>query len=664
MPTGSPPPPSSSRSAASRPSPAARSNAPLVLTSTYHADGDGRLRPRRATRPGRRSRRRSAPSRAATRSCFASGHGGRRRGPVAACPHGGTVVAPDARLQRHRRPCSRDREADGSVTRAPGRRRRHRRPSLAALDGADLLWLESPTNPLLEVADLPTLLAAGPRARRALASSTTPSPRPCCSGRSTLGADVVVHSVTKYLSGHTDVVLGAVVTPTTEPAAPTTSGCCATAPCTARSPGRWRSGSRCAGCARCTCGSSAPGANAARARRAGCATHPAVERVRYPGFGGDRRRSRSPAAPRPPSGSCAATRLWVHATSLGGVESPAGAAPAHPERAADGAGEPGAAVGRHRGRRRPLARPQPGPRPGLTEPGCGQRGLGLAGPGQQRRHDLRGGAVVLDHRDDLLDDRHVDAVCRGPGRGSTSHDFTPSAVCLVTATTSASAHPLAEAARRRCGCATAATCRWRRGRRRPASPAKVAGSAPSAAPSRVVSASPRVMIDALELSPMPMPSAMPTASAMTFFTAPPSSVPDDVGVGVGAEVRRRRRPPRRSSAIASSAQATTLAAGCLHGDLAGEVRPGHDDDALRLDPADLGDDLAHPLGGAELDALHQRHDRRRGGSAEPHAVEVGAQRLRRARRARRCRRPSAASAGSVVARIVLGQRAARAGSRG
>ena len=33
------------------------------------------------------------------------------------------------------------------------------------------------------------------------------------------------------------------------------------------------------------------------------------------------------------------------------------------------------------------------------------------------------------------------------------------------------------------------------------------------------------MIDAWELSPMPMPLAMPTASAMTFLTAPPSSTP-------------------------------------------------------------------------------------------------------------------------------------------
>ena len=59
----------------------------------------------------------------------------------------------------------------------------------------------------------------------------------------------------------------------------------------------------------------------------------------------------------------------------------------------------------------------------------------------------------------------------------------------------------------------------------PASPAKVDASPPRAVPSRIVSASPRVMMDALELSPMPSPSAMPTASAMTFFTAPAISVP-------------------------------------------------------------------------------------------------------------------------------------------
>src|SRR3989449_5722404 len=53
----------------------------------------------------------------------------------------------------------------------------------------------------------------------------------------------------------------------------------------------------------------------------------------------------------------------------------------------------------------------------------------------------------------------------------------------------------------------------------PASPAKVAGSAPSATPNRVISASPRVMSAARVLYPSPSPSRMPAARAMTFFRA-------------------------------------------------------------------------------------------------------------------------------------------------
>lgn len=82
---------------------------------------------------------------------------------------------------------------------------------LAALDGADALWVESPTNPMLEVADLPTLFTAAKTAKvLSIVDNTFATPllqRPL-----TLGADVVVHSVTKYLSGHSDVILGAVVT--------------------------------------------------------------------------------------------------------------------------------------------------------------------------------------------------------------------------------------------------------------------------------------------------------------------------------------------------------------------------------------------------------------------------------------------------------------------
>src|SRR5438445_12785633 len=59
----------------------------------------------------------------------------------------------------------------------------------------------------------------------------------------------------------------------------------------------------------------------------------------------------------------------------------------------------------------------------------------------------------------------------------------------------------------------------------PARPANVSGSAPSATPSRVISASPRVISAARGLWPMPSPSTMPAARAITFFSAPPSSTP-------------------------------------------------------------------------------------------------------------------------------------------
>lgn len=54
---------------------------------------------------------------------------------------------------------------------------------LAACHGADLLWLESPTNPLLQICDLPASIGEPPPAACAW-SSTTPSPRRCCSARS------------------------------------------------------------------------------------------------------------------------------------------------------------------------------------------------------------------------------------------------------------------------------------------------------------------------------------------------------------------------------------------------------------------------------------------------------------------------------------------------
>lgn len=82
--------------------------------------------------------------------------------------------------------------------------------TIAMLDGADVLWIESPTNPMLEVADIAALTAAAKeRGIRTIVDNTFATP--LVQQPLTLGADVVVHSVTKSLSGHSDVILGAVV---------------------------------------------------------------------------------------------------------------------------------------------------------------------------------------------------------------------------------------------------------------------------------------------------------------------------------------------------------------------------------------------------------------------------------------------------------------------
>ncbi len=74
-----------------------------------------------------------------------------------------------------------------------------------------LIWLETPTNPLLKLAPITTISRlARERGVLTVVDNTFASPynqRPL-----TLGADIVVHSTTKYLGGHSDVVGGAIVT--------------------------------------------------------------------------------------------------------------------------------------------------------------------------------------------------------------------------------------------------------------------------------------------------------------------------------------------------------------------------------------------------------------------------------------------------------------------
>jgi cystathionine beta-lyase/cystathionine gamma-synthase len=73
-----------------------------------------------------------------------------------------------------------------------------------------LIWLETPTNPLLKLADIAAISAAA-RERGVLTVVDNTFASPACQRPLELGADIVLHSTTKYLGGHSDVVGGALL---------------------------------------------------------------------------------------------------------------------------------------------------------------------------------------------------------------------------------------------------------------------------------------------------------------------------------------------------------------------------------------------------------------------------------------------------------------------
>ncbi|MFE6970885.1 trans-sulfuration enzyme family protein [Isoptericola sp. NPDC057653] len=201
---------------------------------------------------------------------------------------------------------------------------------VAALDGATVLLAESPTNPMLEVADLPAILAAArERGVRSVVDNTFATPlgqRPL-----DLGADVVVHSVTKYLAGHSDVVLGAAVTSDDAIGA----GLRAYRTMHGAIPGPMEVWLALRGLRTLHLRVERAGASAAELARR-LAEHPGVAEVRHPSLPGDPGHERAAGLMngfgavlglRPHGGPAAAdavvaaVRLWVPATSLGGVES-------------------------------------------------------------------------------------------------------------------------------------------------------------------------------------------------------------------------------------------------------------------------------------------------------------------------------------------------------
>lgn len=81
---------------------------------------------------------------------------------------------------------------------------------LDALVGADLLWIETPTNPMLNIADLPALIEAA-KAQSAIVAVDNTFATPLRQRPLALGADMVVHSATKFIGGHSDLLCGVVI---------------------------------------------------------------------------------------------------------------------------------------------------------------------------------------------------------------------------------------------------------------------------------------------------------------------------------------------------------------------------------------------------------------------------------------------------------------------
>jgi cystathionine gamma-synthase len=176
-------------------------------------------------------------------------------------------------------------------------------------DGVQLVWLEAPSNPYLT---MPDLEAAAAHPASVLVDATVATPvhlRPL-----EHGADFVLHSATKYLAGHDDVLLGAVV-------------CREAAAAEELRSFRGRTGIVASPDAAWLLLRSLKTLDARVGRQTEAAaflaerlrTHPAVETVRYPDFGGllsfdvaDAEKARKVET---------STRMIVNATSLGGVTS-------------------------------------------------------------------------------------------------------------------------------------------------------------------------------------------------------------------------------------------------------------------------------------------------------------------------------------------------------
>lgn len=188
---------------------------PIFQTSTYAQEAVGQ------PRLGYEYSRSGNPTRDALERCLAALEGGARGLAFASgmaaedtllrtvCRPGDHVVIPDDAYGGTYRLISRVAQRWGlEWTAAPVSD--PDQVAAALRDGTRIVWVETPTNPLLGVADI-AALAGLAHAHGALLVVDNTFASPYLQQPLALGADVVVHSTTKYLGGHSDVVGGALV---------------------------------------------------------------------------------------------------------------------------------------------------------------------------------------------------------------------------------------------------------------------------------------------------------------------------------------------------------------------------------------------------------------------------------------------------------------------
>jgi cystathionine gamma-synthase len=198
-----------------------------------------------------------------------------------------------------------------------------------AVRSAALVWLETPSNPLLEVVDIAGVVARAAEVGAVVAVDNTFA-TPLLQSPLQLGADVVVHSATKFIGGHSDLLLGVVVARRDEDHA--------------RLVRRRVVAGATPGALECFLALRGARTLALRLRHAQDSagelarrlqTHPAVVRVRYPGLPEDPHHTRAAkqmtgfgavlsfevADAAIADAVCERVRVISHATSLGGVES-------------------------------------------------------------------------------------------------------------------------------------------------------------------------------------------------------------------------------------------------------------------------------------------------------------------------------------------------------